>query len=75
MRERLDRLTRHYAAFRARRADAVIYLEGAYYLNPELKHMAFETLARSIDILGMNEGGAGGRHAARASAWTPTKRI
>lgn len=55
MRERLDRLTRHYAAFRARRADAVIYLEGAYYLNPELKHMAFETLARSIDILGMNE--------------------
>ena len=55
MAERLELLTRHYAAFRARNPEAVIYLEGAYYLNPEVKDLAFETLARSIDILGMNE--------------------
>lgn len=55
MAERLCVLTAHYAAFRAKNPEAVIYLEGAYYLNPEVKDLAFEALARSIDILGMNE--------------------
>jgi len=55
MTERIDQLTRHYAAFRDQNPEAVIYLEGAYYLNPEVKDLAFEALARSIDILGMNE--------------------
>ena len=56
MAERLNELTRHYAAFRAQKnPETLIYLEGAYYLNPEVKDLAFETLARSIDILGMNE--------------------
>lgn len=53
--KRLDELTRHYAAFRAQSPETPIYLEGAYYLNPEVKDLAFEALARSIDILGMNE--------------------
>ena len=55
MAERLNQLTRHYAAFRNANPEAFIYLEGAYYLNPEVKDLAFETLALSIDILGMNE--------------------
>lgn len=55
MKERLGQLTRHYAAFLYENPDAVLYLEGAYYLNPDVKDLAFETLARSIDILGMNE--------------------
>jgi ADP-dependent phosphofructokinase/glucokinase len=55
MTERLQQLTRHYAAFLYENPEAVLYLEGAYYLNPDVKDLAFETLARSIDILGMNE--------------------
>lgn len=53
--DRLDLLTAHYKAFRARNPRAAIYLEGAYYLNPDVKDLAFERLARSVDVLGMNE--------------------
>ena len=55
MAERVSKLTGHYRAFRAKNPQAVIYLEGAYYLNPEVKDLAFEALAGAIDILGMNE--------------------
>jgi ADP-dependent phosphofructokinase/glucokinase len=55
MAERLSELTGHYRAFRAKNPEAILYLEGAYYLNPAVKDLAFETLARAIDILGMNE--------------------
>lgn len=55
MAERLDTLTQHYRIVKEKSPGTMIYLEGAYYLNPEVKDLAFERLARFIDILGMNE--------------------
>jgi ADP-dependent phosphofructokinase/glucokinase len=55
MTARLNELTAHYAAVKENNSETMIYLEGAYYLSPFVKDIAFERLARFIDILGMNE--------------------
>jgi ADP-dependent phosphofructokinase/glucokinase len=48
-------LKAHYKKIKTINPDVIIYLEGAYYLNSDVKNLVFEKLAASIDILGMNE--------------------
>jgi len=50
-----DELYAHFNRIKEKNENAIIYLEGAYYLNSDVKNLVFDKLARSIDILGMNE--------------------
>jgi ADP-dependent phosphofructokinase/glucokinase len=55
MRQRVDELTAHFNNIKSKNQDCMVYLEGAFYLNPEVKDVVFGELANSIDFLGMNE--------------------
>ena len=48
-------LCEHFNHIKAKNENTIIYLEGAFYLNSEVKNLVFDKLAKSIDILGMNE--------------------
>ena len=52
---RLDMLTGHIAKLRQRNPKMVCYLEGAFYLNPEVKSRIMYQLGPLADIVGMNE--------------------
>jgi len=55
MEKHADELCTHFNNIKKENPNAIIYLEGAFYLNPEVKNLVFDKLAKSIDILGMNE--------------------
>lgn len=55
MEERLRELCEHFEVMRKKNPDFVFYLEGAYYMNPEVKEMLFRRLAPYINIVGTNE--------------------
>jgi ADP-dependent phosphofructokinase/glucokinase len=55
MGKRAEELVQHYKAVKKQNPDCMIYLEGAYYLNSDLKDLVFDKLSGSIDIFGMNE--------------------
>lgn len=53
--ERLNLLTTHMSKLRERNPRMVFYLEGAFYLNPEVKSRVMHQLGPLADIVGMNE--------------------
>ncbi|MDR1899662.1 MAG: ADP-dependent glucokinase/phosphofructokinase [Treponema sp.] len=53
LRRRLEELRIHYGRIKAA-SRCTLYLEGAHYLNPKIRHLTFGMLAESVDILGMN---------------------
>ena len=55
MSNRIDELLDHFQIVKRNNPDCMIYLEGACYLNPELKNMAFDRLSDVVDLYGMNE--------------------
>lgn len=55
MSEKVDELIRHYQTVKQGNPDCMIYLEGACYLNPELKNLVFDRLSSVVDLYGMNE--------------------
>lgn len=55
MSEKVEELIRHYQTVKQNNPDCMIYLEGACYLNPELKNLVFDRLSSVIDLYGMNE--------------------
>ena len=55
MEERLDQLCAHFEIMRRANPDFIFYLEGAYYMNPEVKEMLFKRLAPYANIIGTNE--------------------
>ena len=55
MEERLDQLCAHFETMRRANPDFIFYLEGAYYMNPEVKEMLFKRLAPYANIIGTNE--------------------
>ncbi len=55
MEERLDEICGHFEILRKKNPDFIAYVEGAYYMNPEVKEMLFHRLAPYVDIVGTNE--------------------
>ena len=55
MEERLDQICSHFEIMREKNPDFIAYLEGAYYMNPEVKEMLFHRLAPYVNIVGTNE--------------------
>ena len=53
--ERLKMLSGHITRLRNRNPHMVCYLEGAFYLNPEVKTRVMSQLGALVDIVGMNE--------------------
>lgn len=53
--ERLDTLTAHLEVMRKKHPSTVYYLEGAFYMNPEVKRCFLRRLSPMMDIVGMNE--------------------
>lgn len=53
--ERLEMLSGHITRLRQRNPHMVCYLEGAFYLNPEVKTRVMCQLGPLSDIVGMNE--------------------
>lgn len=53
--ERLELLSGHLTRLRKRNPHMVFYLEGAFYLNPEVKSRVMGRLGPLADIVGMNE--------------------
>lgn len=52
---RLDQLSNHLAALQSKHPHMVCYLEGAFYLNPEVKTRVMGRLGPMAHIVGMNE--------------------
>ena len=55
MENRLDQLSRHFENMRRKNPDFIAYLEGAYYMNPQVKEMLFKRMAPYVNIVGTNE--------------------
>ena len=55
MSARIDAMGAHYWKVKRANPSCMIYLEGACYLNPELKNLVFDRLSGVVDIYGMNE--------------------
>lgn len=53
--KRLSEMEVHYRTVKEKNPDCIFYFESAHYLNPEVKHLVYHTIARYVDILGMNE--------------------
>lgn len=53
--ERLEMLLGHITRLKNRNPNVVCYLEGAFYLNPEVKTRVMCRLGPLVDIVGMNE--------------------
>ena len=53
--ERLEMLSDHIQRLQSRNPDMVCYLEGAFYLNPDVKTRVMGRLGTLVDIVGMNE--------------------
>ena len=55
MEKKIDEVSAHYKKVKEENPGCVIFLEGAHYLNAELKNLVLERLSRYIDIYSMNE--------------------
>lgn len=55
MKKRFQVMEPHYRKIRERNPSCIFYFESAHYLNPQVKHLVYHTLAHYVDILGMNE--------------------
>lgn len=55
MRGRIEELKEHYKIVKRSNPSCMIYLEGAFYLNPDLKNLIFDRLSDVVDLYGMNE--------------------
>jgi len=55
VRSKLDEMCSRYHKIKEQNQDCIIYLEGAYYLNPDVEDLVFGRLSLCIDILGINE--------------------
>lgn len=55
MKKKMQELGEHYQKVKDKNPDCIIYLEGAHYLNSQIKDCVFETASKYCDILGMNE--------------------
>jgi len=55
IRERIGRLEEFLKKLKARSPETVVYLEGAFYMNSEVKDLIFRKLGPYADIAGMNE--------------------
>lgn len=55
MSAKIEELIQHFQAVKQRNADCIVYLEGACYLNPELKNLVFDRMSSVVDLYGMNE--------------------
>ncbi len=55
MRRRTKELALHFENIKKKNPECRVYLEGAFYLNPEVKDIVFGELAKNVDFLGMNE--------------------
>lgn len=53
--ERLEMLSGHITRLRKKNPNVVFYLEGAFYLNPEVKTSVMRQLGPLADVVGMNE--------------------
>lgn len=53
--ERLEMLSGHIAKVKERNPQMACYLEGAFYLNPEVKTKVMRQLGALADVVGMNE--------------------
>jgi ADP-dependent phosphofructokinase/glucokinase len=52
---RLAELELHYKTIKEKNPACIFYFESAHYLNPQVKHVVYHTMAQYVDILGMNE--------------------
>ena len=55
LKKRLQEADRHYRTLKERNPGCIFYFESAHYLSPQVKHEVYHTMARYVDILGMNE--------------------
>lgn len=55
LKKRLQEADRHYRTLKERNPSCIFYFESAHYLSPQVKHEVYHTMARYVDILGMNE--------------------
>jgi ADP-dependent phosphofructokinase/glucokinase len=55
MADKIDELIKHFQAIKHVNANCMVYLEGACYLNPDLKNLVFDRLSSVVDFYGMNE--------------------
>ena len=55
MSNKVDELIKHYQVVKQNNQNCTIYLEGACYLNAELKNLVFDRLSSVVDLYGMNE--------------------
>jgi len=55
MKEKMKDLALHYKKVKENNPECILYLEGAHYLNSEVKDYFFEHISKYLDILGMNE--------------------
>lgn len=53
--KRLAEMDLHYKTIKEKNPACIFYFESAHYLNPQVKHLVYHTMARYVDILGMNE--------------------
>lgn len=53
--KRFAELDSHYRKVKENNPDCIFYFESAHYLNPKVKHLVYDTMAKYVDILGMNE--------------------
>lgn len=53
--ERLKRLTVHIEKVKKKHPDTILYFEGAFYMNPQVKEMVLQSLGSQVDIIGTNE--------------------
>lgn len=52
---RLAEMDRHFRVIKERNPDCIFYFESAHYMSPQVKRIVYDTMARYVDILGMNE--------------------
>lgn len=55
VRERMAELTPHLEILKKKNPQAILYFEGAYYMNNDVKEYLCEQIAPYADIFGMNE--------------------
>ena len=53
--KRLAEMDVHYKTIKEKNPSCIFYFESAHYLSPQVKHLVYHTMARYVDVLGMNE--------------------
>lgn len=55
MKERAERMAKHFEVLKAKNPNAVIYFESAHYISTKIRDYLYSVLAKYMDIMGMNE--------------------